>query len=299
MLVGEQGATEGHPLLQVLNRSLERQFGGADHLVGRDHAFVLELGHLLLEPATGLPDGVRHRHPAVVEGQLCGVGAAHTQLVELATDREPGGVGRDDDLRHTPVAALVGGPGEQAQPVRLGTAGDPHLGAVDDPFVAILHRPRTDPRHVGSGIGLRDRNGGHHLACDRGSQVLLPQLIAAVPVQRGGGHVGLHRDRHCHAERCATAQLLAEDHLVGGVGPATAPPLVVGESEQAQLAHLGEQFPCGKAPGFLPRIGVGVDLLAHELPDSVPEHLVVLGELQHRRSWWVGGCSNSGCSKQR
>ena len=65
----------------------------------------------------------------------------------IATDRESGRVGRNDDLTHPHVPALVAGAREQANPVGLCSAGDPHLGPVDHPIVAVANSAGLDKPH--------------------------------------------------------------------------------------------------------------------------------------------------------
>ena len=108
-----------------------------------------------------LATGTRH----VDEAQLGGVATSGCpSLSSLRLTEKPGDVGRHHDLAHAPVAALVGGAGEQAQPVGLRAVGDVELRAVDDPLVAVADGPGAQAGHVGAGVGLGDGDGGHHLA---------------------------------------------------------------------------------------------------------------------------------------
>ena len=109
------------------------------------------------------------------------------------------------------VPGIVGGAGQQAEPVGLGAVRDVELGAVDDPLVAVAHGPGADAGDVAAGVGLGDRDGGHDLAPDGRREIPLLQLVRAVAGQRRRRH--RHLDGHGHRDAAAAdpAHLLAGD----------------------------------------------------------------------------------------
>ena len=200
-------------------------------------------------------------------------------LRSLRLTEKPGVSGREHDLRHAAVAGLAGGPGEQAQPVRLGAVGDVQLRPVDHPVVAVAFRAGPDARHVRAGVGLGDRDRGNKLAAQRRGQVALLQLLAAVVVQRGRGHVVLHGDRHRDPGAAHPAEFLAEDHRVGVVRALAAVGGVVLQAEQAGGAERLEQLVRGEDAGLFPLVGMRGDLTLQHAPGCLAERLVVCGEL--------------------
>jgi hypothetical protein len=152
--------------------------------------------------------------------------------------------------------------------------GDVDLAAVDHPLVAVPHRPRLDPGHVGAGVRLGDGDGADHLALDRGHQVALAQLVAPEVVQRGRRHVGVDADAHGDAGVVAAGDLLEKHGREGPVQPRAAPLGVVAEPEQPQVPHLPVQALVDPA-GLVELARAGPELFFDELPDRVAEDLVL------------------------
>ena len=218
-----------------------------------------------------------------VERQLGGVRAAVAELVELAGHAHAGRGRRDDDLADATRAALVGGAGEQAEPVGLDAVGDVELRPVDHPLVAVADRAGLQAGDVGAGVGLGHRDRADHLAPDRRDEVALLQLLGAEAVQRRGRHVGLHGDRHAHAGGVAAPDLLGEHHREQVVRAPAAVRGVVLEAQEAEVAELREQLVRRHPPVALPPVDVRVDLPLDERPHRLAERLVLLGERDHLR----------------
>ena len=92
-----------------------------------------------------------------VEGRRAGGRAVDAELVLELADREAGPVGLDDEGGDPPLLAV----GQREDDVEVGDAGvgDPVLGPVDHPFVAVEHRLRAHRAGIRAGLGLREREG--------------------------------------------------------------------------------------------------------------------------------------------
>src|SRR5213592_2753247 len=239
----------------------------------RHHALVLELIHLLLEAAVRVADRVRDRDADVVEEEEPGVRAEVADLVEELV-AEAARVGRDDDLGEAAVARRRVGDREEAEPVGGGGVRDVHLGAVQDPVVAVAHGAGLDAGHVGAGARLGHGDRRHLLAADGRDEIALLQLLAAEAVERRGGHVGLHRDAHRDAGVVAARELLQEDRVVRVVEAEAAVALVVADAEEPELAHLAVEGLVDAAE-LVELAGPGDQLRLHEPADRVAERLVL------------------------
>ena len=125
---------------------------------------------------------------------------------------------------------------------------------------------------------LRHGDGGDHLAPQRRRQVPLLQLVAAVPVQGRGGHVGLHGDGHRHAGAAHPPEFLAEDHRVGVIRALAAVGRGVLQAEQPGRAEGLEDVVRGENPGCLPFLDVRHDLAREYAPHRMAERLVLGGK---------------------
>ena len=182
------------------------------------------------------------------------------------------------------------GVGQEAEPIRAGGVGDPHLGAVDDVVAAFFGGRGLHPRHVRPCLRLAHGDGGDHLSCDRRGEVLTPHVVGAKARQRGRGHVGLHADRQRDAAAGHPAHLLGHHHPIRIVQPHAAKLGRLGHAQEPQVAHLLEDLVDGKAPGVLPLADVGVELLLDKRADGAAQ-LFVLWRKDHGVSGAVAGLS--------
>jgi hypothetical protein len=224
-----------------------------------------------LKPAL-VADAIRAWHARIVERQDGRVAAAVPELVELAADAEAGRGGRHDDERHAAGATLTTGPGQQSQEIGLGAVGDPHLGPVDDEVFAVDLGPGPDGGHIRAGVGLADRDGRDHLAPNRRDEEALFERLGAVPSEGRGGHVGMHAQAQAHPHRLGPAQFLEQHSVEPVVGPAPAISLGIGQSQQAERAHLLEQRMGGENAGTFPGLGVRIDLSLDEVAGHLAQH---------------------------
>src|SRR5690348_3721309 len=73
-------------------------------------------------------------------------------------------------------------------------------------------------------------------------------------------HVGMDADCHGDGRAAASAQRLAERHLIGIVEALAAEPLGLVDAEEALAAHLLEELMRREDAGLLPLVDIGVDL---------------------------------------
>ena len=165
---------------------------------------------------------------------------------------------------------------DQGQEVGPDPVGDVELPTVDDPAVAVAHRPGRDPGDVRPGVGLGDRDRADLLAGDRGPEVALAQVVAAELAECRGAHVRLHGDRHRQPAAAAPGQLLDEDEAGGEVAARAAPALGEVEAEEAELAAAAEDV-VREETGVLPLVDVRSKLLVDEATDGVAQLVVLLG----------------------
>ena len=181
-------------------------------------------------------------------------------LREPALDRDALRTHRHDDQRLVVVRGAFRRRREAAHPVGLRAVGDPDLAAVDHVIVAVLARGRADRGDVGARARFRHADAGDHLAGDRGREELLRNSARAEARQGGGGHVGLHADRHRHgaAAACCRAPRPSRPH---SCSRAPAPPTAVGlvRPSKPSVAQLLEHFVRREIAGVLPRVDVRVD----------------------------------------
>ena len=102
--------------------------------------------------------------------------------------------------------------------------------------------------------------------------------MGAEAVQGRCRHVGLHRHRHAEGS-VDTAQLLAEDHRVGVVGPLAPVRGVVLEPECAGAGEGAEDVVERHGLGGLPLVEVGLELALQQASQRLPEELVLGREL--------------------
>ncbi|MNP32156.1 hypothetical protein D3C76_1253220 [compost metagenome] len=149
----------------------------------------------------GRPIQVKHLHTgletlALATEQTVG-GDAHVFEVEFVTGRpvaphlvllpthyESRRLGVDHERTDTIRTRGITGASEEQEEVRISSPRDPALLAIDHIAVTISHCSRTQRRHIGTGLGLRDADSGHEPTSGRQGQPALLLLFTAVVEDR-------------------------------------------------------------------------------------------------------------------
>ena len=186
---------------------------------------------------------------------------------------KPGPVRLDDEGRHAPVLAV--GDGEDDVEVRHAEVGDPVLGAVDDPLLAVEDGRRLHPGGVRAGLGLGERERRRALAGRAARQEALLELVAAEQLDRQRAELLDHQD-----QRAGGVDLgdLLDRHVQHQRSRARA--AVLDREGQAEDVLLGEQLAdVPRVFGLLVDLGrARGDLLARDLADRRAEVQVLLGD---------------------
>ena len=188
--------------------------------------------------------------------------------------REAVAVGLDHERGHPVVLAI----GDREDDVEVGDAGvgDPVLGAVDDPLVAVLDRARAQRRGVRAGVRLRQRKGGRPLAARALRQEPLLQLVGAEQLDRQRAELLDHQDQRDCRRRLRELLDRHLEHQRAGAGAA-----VLGVERKAEDVLVAEQL-AEVLRVLVLRVdlrGARGDLLLGDLPDEVAEVLEFLGDV--------------------
>src|SRR3954454_20760690 len=141
---------------------------------------VVERAERDLHPAALLADQVGGRHADLVEDRLAGRRAPDAELVLELADGEAGAVGLDHERADAARAAgLRVGLGEDHVEVGNAEVGDPVLGPVDHPLVAVADGTGDHPARVRAGLGLGQRERRRPLAARAARQEALLELVGA------------------------------------------------------------------------------------------------------------------------
>jgi hypothetical protein len=174
---------------------------------------------------------------AVLEHQLAGVRAAHAELVELLRDRETLETLFDQEGGHAARAGFQIGLGIDHQRVGVGAVGDPHLGAVEHPVVALEVGAQLHRDDVGAGVRLGHRQRADMLAGDQLRQVFRLLFRRAVALDLVDAQVRVRAVGQAHRGR--GARDFFHRHDVRQVAHARAAVFLVHrDAEDAELAHL-------------------------------------------------------------
>ena len=263
---------ERDPLARVLRGVVDRALRDADRLRGGAEPRALERPERDRHAPALLADQVLRRHAHVLEQQLAGRRAADPHLVLELADAEPGPVGLDDERARAPRLAV----GDREDHVEVGDrrVGDPVLGPVDHPLVAVAHRgscriePASEPES-----GSDSANAGDHSPLAHRGRPLLALARRAEARDRQRAEVLDHQDQR--ARRAGLGDLLDRDveHQRPGAGAA-----VLGLERQADEVVLGEQL--ADVPRVLAaRVDLGrarCDALGDDLADRVAQVAQVL-----------------------
>src|SRR5690606_24916528 len=141
---------------------------------------------------------------------------------------------------------------------------------------------RADRGDVRTRARLRHADAGDEIACDRGRKKFPAQLLGTEARESGRRHVGLHADRHRHAAAIDVARRLVEDGAIGIIEPRTAIGLRLGDTEQAEIAHLLENLMGRKNLRLFPFINVRIDFLVDEFTNGAPQFFMFAGQFHGR-----------------
>ena len=136
-LVFDDRLTEGHPLVGVITRRLERGAGHAHRLRGDADASAFQVGQGNAIAFALLTQAQVGRNAHVVELELAGVGGVLTELVLDPHHREPWRVGGYDKGADALLAGLRIGDGEHDDHAGMAAGGDELLGATQHVVIAI------------------------------------------------------------------------------------------------------------------------------------------------------------------
>ncbi len=86
-LIFQDRLAKDTPLARIINGLFDRHFHGPDTPGGDEHAFFLELFHLINETHSLLTYQVAGGNTDIIEKQFGGIGAAQDEFIELTGHR--------------------------------------------------------------------------------------------------------------------------------------------------------------------------------------------------------------------
>ena len=278
-------------LLGVVEREVERALGDADGLRGDGDPGVVEGLHRGLEPGALVADHPVGGDAHVVEVDLAGGAALDAELLLLGTEGDALVALLDHERRDAAAARLRVGHGHHGVELADAGVGDPALHAVEDPLVAVAHRPRLHGDRVGARLGLGQAVGEAALAGREPAQVVLLQLL------RAGDH---HRQRAELVDRGDQAAAHADagdllDHQHRGQRVGTGTAVLLGHVRRVEVGLLERlRGLLGVAALLVDLGGVRRDLGRTEVADGLADRLVLLGEREQGELVAHGPDSTSG-----
>ncbi len=188
----------------------------------------------------------------------------------LIGGREAGGALLDQEAAD---AALGARPDHRH--VGDGAVGDPLLGAVEHPLVAVAAGGGAHAARVGAEVGLGEPEAADRLAGREGRDPAVLLLLRAEGVDRVHDQRALHRDEA--AQPGVAALQLLHDEAVGDVVEARQPVLVDRGAEQVELGHLRHELD-GEARLAMALLDDRLDLVVDEGPHGVADELLLVVE---------------------
>ena len=234
LVAGDRLAGELDALLGVLEGGLVAVHGRAEAAPGDAVARLVEAHQGVLD-ADRLGQQVGGRDAAVLEAELGGDRGAQRELAVLIA----GGEARRALLDEEAADAVVGLRPDHGD-VGDRAVGDPLLGAVEDPAVAVAAGGGAHAARVRAEVGLGEAEAADRLARRQGREPAVALLLRAEGVDRVHHQAALHRDEA--AQPGVAALELLHDQAVGDVVQAGQVVLVDGGAEQVELGHLGHQL---------------------------------------------------------
>ncbi len=271
-------------VLRVADRELERAAPQTErHRRDRD-APPIEDAHRVVEALVDVAQALRVGDAHVLEGQLDGVAGATAVLLELLARAEAGRALIDDERGDAALRrhVLVGARQHHAEAADRALR-DEHLGAVEDPVIAVAHAGGLHRRAVGTRTRLGERPRREPLAGGRLRQVLLLLRVVAEGEDVAGTEAVVAGDGE--RERSVDARaLLDADRVRERVHAGAAVLLRDADPEQPELGEPGDDL---RREAFLrvPAAGVGPHLALAEVAHALAQDAVLLVELEvHSRS---------------
>ena len=234
-LGGRHRAVEQDAFLGVGQRFVEAGDGGTDRSPGDA---VTRLGEAAQRPLQALHVGqaVRFGNAHVVEEQRTGDRGAQAHLLVDFLGSEAGEV----LLHHEALDAVVGLRPDDGDVGQV-AAGDPHLGAVEDPVGTIAPGVGLHAGRVGAAMRLGQAEAADHLARRHVRQPAQALLFTAVGVDRVHAQRALHRHEAADAA-VAALQFLADQAVADAVEAGAT--IFFGQrgTEQAECGNFRHQF---------------------------------------------------------
>jgi hypothetical protein len=137
-LKAADGTPEGLARLDVFHGALPDELGSGGRAQGHHQPLPLQVGHGVVEPVPLLPEKVARGHAHVLEDQLSRIARVPAQLLEPLALIEAGHPLLDDQRGEAAVAGRLVGLAQDQDEIRPAAVRDEHLGAVQDPVVAVL-----------------------------------------------------------------------------------------------------------------------------------------------------------------
>ncbi len=190
---------------------------------------------------------------------------------------EAGAVGFDEEAADgavfLPVIAVGFGPDDGD--VGDGAGGDPHFFAVEDVLIAAAVGAGAHAAGVGAEVGLGQAEAAELFA---GGHFREPEVLLVIGAE---GVDGIHDERGLDADEAAHAGVAAleflHDEAVLDVGHAGAAVALEAGAEEAELAHLGNEF-FGKAALAVALLDDGDEVVFDELAGGVAREALVVAE---------------------
>ena len=224
-----------------------------------------------LEAGARFADDAVAGDAAVLEVQLGGRGALDAELLFLRSD-DKALVVLVDHERGDAVCALVGiGDSHDGVPGGLAAVGDPALGAVEDPVVAVSLCTGTHRSGVGSGFTL-GQCVRRHSAVDEVREHLGLELFGTLEDQAHGAELVHSGDQRGGATDAG--DFLDDDAGGDGIGALAVVSLGNVDGVEARRVESSERF-LGETCVLVDVLGVRRDFLLGESADSSPQFVVL------------------------
>ncbi len=259
---------------------IERAAGQADHLrADGDTAFVEGFdGDLVALP--NVTHDVFARYAAVVQNQFAGGRGAQPEFVFFLTYLEAGKFALHQERRHSLVAGLRIGIGEEQEKAGLAGVGDPQLAPIQQEMVAVVVGARGHGKGIGARPGFRQGVGGDGIPGQ--ARQVFGFLFGRGPAQQrviadGVLDIDNHAGRGVHGGEFFDGQ----DGLKEGAALAA---VFLGDfdSHETHVEELLDDLLAEDA-GLVHFAHKGADLLAGELAHRGLEESFVFGERRQRR----------------
>ncbi|MNQ72638.1 hypothetical protein D3C85_873480 [compost metagenome] len=238
-LVLDDRLAEGHPLVGIVARRLERRASHAHRLGGDADAPALEVAQGDAVALALLAQAQAGRDAQLIELDLAGVRGVLAELVLDPHHRVPRCVSGHDKGADALLAGCRIGHGEDDHHPGVAARGDELLAAIEHIVFAVAPGAAAQVTGIRTGLGFGEGEGAEHPALGQRAEEALLLLIAAVFQDRHAAH------RVVHAHDGRAGAVAGGDFLQGhGVaqvaGLRAAPVFRHQHAHEPQLAHLGD-----------------------------------------------------------